>query len=174
MMFRRFVPIVATIALLFAYVPAPANAMSTATEIQLGKENDQQIRDSYTIVTDPLQNQWVNEVCQKLWAQAARKDVPYNVKILDVSDVNAFTTIGGYIYVNEGTLDFVQSDDELAGVLGHETGHIERRHAVTANNKASILNVLFGVASLFIPLVYRFGQLAQAGIQAKVSRDDEN
>ena len=54
--------------------------------------------------------------------------------------------MGGYIYINEGTLDFVQSDDELAGIIGHETGHIERRHAVTAQNKASILNVIFGVA----------------------------
>ncbi|HWT04203.1 MAG TPA: M48 family metalloprotease, partial [Xanthomonadales bacterium] len=118
--------------------------------------------------------QWVNEVSNKLWAQTARKDVPYSIKVLDVSDINAFSTLGGYIYINEGTLDFVQSDDELAGIIGHETGHIERRHAVTANNKASILNVIFGVASLFIPLVYRFGQLAQAGLQAKIARDDEN
>ncbi|HEV3089634.1 MAG TPA: M48 family metalloprotease [Candidatus Elarobacter sp.] len=161
-------------ALLSATIPAPAYALPTSTEVQLGKEYDKQITDSTIVVTDPLLNQWVNEISNKLWSQTARKDVPYSIKILDVSDINAFSTLGGYIYINEGTLDFVQSDDELAGIIGHETGHIERRHAVTSNNKASIMNVLFGVASLFIPLVYRFGQLAQAGLQARIARDDEN
>jgi predicted Zn-dependent protease len=172
--FRRIVVIALTVAMTSASIPAPAFAMPTSSEVQLGKEYDKQITDTTVIVTDPLLNQWVNDVSNRLWAQTARKDVPYSIKILDVPDVNAFSTLGGYIYINEGTLDFVQSDDELAGVIGHETGHIERRHAVTANNKASILNVIFGVASLFIPLVYRFGQLAQAGLQAKIARDDEN
>jgi predicted Zn-dependent protease len=172
--FRRIVVIALTVAMTSASIPAPAFAMPTSSEVQLGKEYDKQITDSTVVVTDPLLNQWVNDVSNRLWAQTARKDVPYSIKILDVPDVNAFSTLGGYIYINEGTLDFVQSDDELAGVIGHETGHIERRHAVTANNKASILNVIFGVASLFIPLVYRFGQLAQAGLQAKIARDDEN
>jgi Zn-dependent protease with chaperone function len=174
MPFRRFVVIALSIAMLSASIPAPALALPTSSEVQIGKEYDKQITDSTVIVTDPLLNQWVSDVSAKLWAQTARKDVPYSIKILDVSDVNAFSTLGGYIYINEGTLDFVQSDDELAGIIGHETGHIERRHAVTANNKASILNVLFGVASLFIPIVYRFGQLAQAGLQARIARDDEN
>jgi predicted Zn-dependent protease len=172
--FRRIVVIALTVAMMSASIPAPAFAMPTSSEVQIGKEYDKQITDSTVIVTDPLLNQWVNDVSNRLWAQTARKDVPYSIKILDVPDINAFSTLGGYIYINEGTLDFVQSDDELAGVIGHETGHIERRHAVTANNKASILNVIFGVASLFIPLVYRFGQIAQAGLQAKIARDDEN
>ncbi len=174
MPFRRTVVIALSMAMLCASIPSPSLALNTPTEIQIGKEYDKQITDSTVVVTDPLLNQWVNDISNKLWAQTARKDVPYSIKVLDVSDINAFSTLGGYIYLDEGTLDFVQSDDELAGVIGHETGHIERRHAVTSNNKASILNVLFGIASLFIPIVYRFGQLAQAGIQAKISREDEN
>ena len=173
-LFRRFAVIVLIVSMACASIPAPASALNTPTEIQIGKEYDKQITDQSVIVTDPLLNQWVNEIANKLWAQTARKDVPYSIKIIDEADINAFSTLGGYIYVNAGTLDFVQSDDELAGVLGHETGHIERRHAVTMNNKASILNVLFGVASMFIPLVYQFGSLAQAGLQARIARDDEN
>src|SRR5580704_7188367 len=72
-----------------------------------------------------------------------------------------------------GTLDFVQSDDELAGVIGHETGHIERRHVVQNANKAQLLNILFGIGSLFSPFLYRFGQLIEAGAMAKVQRQDE-
>jgi predicted Zn-dependent protease len=159
--------------MLCASIPSPALALSTAQEIQIGKQYDKQITDSSVIVTDPLLNSWVNEIAQRLWAQTARKDVPYSIKIIDDASINAFSTLGGYIYINEGTLDFAQSDDELAGVIGHETGHIERRHVVTASNKASILNVLFGIGSLFSPFLYRFGQLLQAGALAKVSRDDE-
>jgi predicted Zn-dependent protease len=174
MPFRRFVVIALSIAMLCATIPAPAYALPTSAEVQIGKQYDKQITDSTVVVTDPLLNQWVNDISNKLWNQTARKDVPYSIKILDVSDINAFSTLGGYIYINEGTLDFVQSDDELAGVIAHETGHIERRHAVTANNKASIVNVLFGIGSLFLPILSRFGQLAQAGIQARIARDDEN
>jgi len=170
---RRFVPIALIIALLSATIPSPALALSTQSEVQLGKETDKEITDSTTIVTDPLLNAWVNEISQKLWTQVARKDVPYNIKVLDVSDVNAFTTLGGYIYINEGTLDFSQSDDELAGVIAHETGHDERRHAITGNTKASIVNILFGIGSLFSPFLYRFGQIMQAGVLAKISRGQE-
>lgn len=173
MTLRRLGVIVLSVAMLCASIPAPASALSTQQEVQIGKQYDKQITDSSVIVTDPLLNGWVNEIGQKLWAQTARKDVTYSIKIIDESDINAFSTLGGYIYVNEGTLDFAQSDDELASVIGHETGHIERRHAVTMNNKASIMNVLFGIGSLFSPLLYRFGQLLQAGALAKISRDDE-
>jgi predicted Zn-dependent protease len=171
---RRFVVIALIVALSSASIPAPALALPTSSEIAIGKEIDKQITDTTVVVTDPLLNQWVNDISNKLWSETARKDVPYSIKILDVSDINAFSTLGGYIYINEGTIDFAQSDDELAGVIGHETGHIERRHAVTSANKASILNVIFGIASLFSPIMYRFGELIQAGVLAKISREDES
>ncbi len=173
MTLHRLLPVALIASLLGTAVPGPALAMSTSTEVAIGKQNDQQIRDSYTIVTDPLLNQWVNEVGNKLWSQVARRDVPYNVKILDEPDVNSFTTLGGYIYINEGALDFAQSDDELAGVIGHETGHNERRHTVTLPAKVQALNLLVGIASIFSPFVYRFGQLAEEGLIAKMSRADE-
>ncbi|MGP6188709.1 MAG: M48 family metalloprotease [Vulcanimicrobiaceae bacterium] len=173
MPFRRIVPLGLIVALLCASIPAPAEAMSTASEIQQAKQDDKQVMNQYNVVTDPLLNRWVNDVGNNLWAQTARKDVPYNIKILDTQDINSFTIGGGYIYVNEGLVDFVQSEDELAGVLGHETGHNERRHTVTLPAKAQILNLLFGVASIFSPIVYNFGGFAEAGIIAKAQRSDE-
>ncbi|HXP91929.1 MAG TPA: M48 family metalloprotease [Candidatus Binatia bacterium] len=170
---RRFTPFVLILAFVCASIPAPARATSTAQEIQMGKDYDRQVTSQNTVVTDPLENAWANGIAQKLWTQVARKDVPYNLKILEAGEVNAFSTVGGYVYLDEGLLDFVQSDDELAGVIGHETGHIERRHVVTLNNRTTILNILFGIGSLFSPFVYRFGQLAEAGIVARMQRDDE-
>lgn len=172
-MFARIAPIALILAFLSASIPAPVLAMSTSTEVQLGKQEDDSIVQSSTIETDPLLNAWVAQVSNKLFAQTARKDVPYNVKIIKDDAVNAFSTYGGYVYVDEGLLDFVQSDDELAGVLGHETGHIERRHAVTMQAKAQAIGLLFGIASLFSPFLYRFGQIAEAGIMSKMSRVDE-
>ena len=173
MSFRRLVHASLVASLVFASVPAPALAMSTAAEVEQAKEQEKGVLDQYNVVADPLLNAWVNEVGNNLWGQVARRDLPYNIKILDSPDVNAFTIGGGYVYVNEGLLDFVQSDDELAGVIGHETGHNERRHTVTLPAKAQALNLLFGIASIFSPFIYRFGQLAQAGILAKQQRADE-
>ena len=171
---RRAAAIAPIVAMLCASIPAPVLAMSTQQEVQTGTQYDKQITEQEVVVTDPLLNAWVNQVGNRLWAQTVRKDVTYSIKILDDPEVNAFSTLGGYIYVNAGTLDFVQSDDELAGVIGHETGHIERRHAVMMNNKVGIMNILFGVGSLLSPLIYEFGSLAEAGLAAKLSRQDEN
>ncbi|GAC1305559.1 MAG: hypothetical protein NVSMB19_17110 [Vulcanimicrobiaceae bacterium] len=173
MPFRRLLHGSLVLSFLVASLPAPALAVSTTSEIAQAKETEKQILNQYNVVSDPLLNAWVNDVGNKVWGQVARKDLPYNIKILDTADVNAFTIGGGYVYVNEGLLDFVQSDDELAGVIGHETGHNERRHTVTLPAKAQALNVLFGIASIFSPFIYRFGQLAQAGLMAKQSRADE-
>jgi predicted Zn-dependent protease len=173
MIYRRILHASLMLSLLCASMPAPAGAMSTAAEVEQAKEEEKQVLSEYNVVSDPLLNQWVNEVAERDWAQVARRDLPYNIKILDAPDINSFTLGGGYIYVNEGLLDFVQSDDELAGVIGHETGHNERRHTVTLPAKAQALNLLFGIASLFSPIIYHFGQLAEAGIIAKQQRSDE-
>jgi predicted Zn-dependent protease len=173
MMMRRIVPIFIVISLLSAATPAPSSAMSTAAEIQLGQAEDQQIVAGSVIETDPLLNAYVQGIAENLWNQVARKDVPYSVKIIKDDSINSFATMGGFLYVNEGLVDFVQSDDELASVVGHETGHIERRHVITTQSKAQILQILFGLASLFSPIIYNFGSIAEAGIMAKISREDE-
>ncbi|MGB8519792.1 MAG: M48 family metalloprotease [Candidatus Tumulicola sp.] len=172
-MIRRLASAVVLISMAIAAVPAPVKAMSTAAEIQLGQQEDQQIVAGSVIETDPLLNAYVQGIAENLWNQVARKDVPYSVKIIKDDSINSFATMGGFVYVNEGLVDFVQSDDELASVVGHETGHIERRHVITTQSKAEILNILFGIASLFSPLIYNFGGLAEAGLMAKISREDE-
>ncbi|MDE2481293.1 MAG: M48 family metalloprotease [bacterium] len=172
-MFRRIVPLVVILSLVGAICPTPARATSTQTEIEMGRASDEQIVETNVIETDPLLNAYVQKIANNLWREVARKDVPYNIKIIQDTDVNSFATLGGYVYINEGLIDFVQSDDELAGVIGHETGHIERRHVLTMQSKAQALNLLFGVAAIFSPLIYQFGNLMEAGAMAKISRADE-
>jgi predicted Zn-dependent protease len=172
-MFRRIVPLAVILSMLCAYIPLPARALSTASEVQMGAQYDKQIVQTNVMESDPLLNAYVQGIANKLWAQTARKDVPYNIKIIKAGDVNSFATLGGYIYVYEGLIDFTQSDDELASVIGHETGHIERRHVVTMQAKANAMGLLFGILSLFSPLIYNFGNVIEAGIMAKMSRADE-
>jgi len=172
-MLRRTVPLFTIIALLCATCPARVLALSTQKEIAMGQSYDQQVVASSVIETDPLLNAYVQGIAGNLWNQVARKDLPYNVKVIKDTQINSFATMGGFIYINEGLIDFVQSDDELAGVMGHETGHIERRHVITTQSKAEILDILFGIASMFSPIIYELGGLAEAGIIAKMERGDE-
>jgi predicted Zn-dependent protease len=170
---RRLITALVAFSLLCSIAPAPALAVSTAAEIQMGQSEDQQIVAGSVVETDPLMNAYVQGIAENLWNQVARKDVPYNIKVIKDDSINSFATMGGFVYIDEGLIDFVQSDDEFASVIGHETGHIERRHVITTQSKAEILDILFGLASMFSPLIYNFGGLAEAGLMAKISREDE-
>jgi predicted Zn-dependent protease len=172
-MIRRIVPLAVILSLLAAAVPAPVFALSTQAEIEMARGEDEQIVSTSVIETDPLLNMYVQRIAGNVWKQVARKDLPYNVKIIKDSSINSFATMGGYVYLDEGMIDFVQSDDELAGVIGHETGHNERRHVIAMQSKAQALNLLFGLASLFSPIIYQFGNLMEAGVFAKMERANE-
>ncbi len=172
-MLRRLAAFLTMMLFVGAICPAPVDATSTQTEVEMGRQEDEQIVETGVVETDPLLNAYAQKVAGNLWKQVERKDVPYNVKIMKDSSVNSFATLGGYVYLDEGLIDFVQSDDELAGVIGHETGHIERRHVLTSQAKLEGLNLLFGIASLFSPIIYEFGNLMEAGAYAKIERADE-
>ena len=170
---RRTAGLILILSLALASVPTPALAVSTQQEIRAGQAEDEQITRSEVVETDPLLNAYVQSIANRLWLQVARKDLPYNIKIIKASDINSFATEGGFVYIDEGLIDFVQSDDEFASVIGHETGHIERRHVVTMNAKAELLDILLSLASIFSPFVYFGGNFLGAMVMAKVSREDE-
>ena len=172
-MLRRIAAFLIMLFLAGAICPAPVDATSTQTEIEMGRQEDEQIVESSVIETDPLLNAYVQKIAGNLWKQVDRKDVPYNIKVIKDPEVDSFATLGGYIYIQEGLIDFVQSDDEFAGVIGHETGHIERRHVLTSQSKLTALNLLFGIASMFNPIMYEFGNLMEAGVYMKIERADE-
>jgi beta-barrel assembly-enhancing protease len=71
-----------------------------------------------------------------LWGDHQHSVFHYRYTVLQGEDVNAFSLPGGYIFVYEGLLKFVESDDELAGVLGHETAHAAFRHVATLEHQA--------------------------------------
>src|SRR5579872_6743560 len=154
-------------------IPSQALAVSTATEVQIGQQAARQVEQENALVTDPVLNSWVNSIGDNLSQFRARPDIKYKFKVIDTNDINAFSLPGGFVYLNFGLLNFVNSEDELAGVMGHEMGHVERRHSITLNAKAQVLNILLGLLSIASPFVYRFGNMIDALSVLKMSRVDE-
>ena len=70
----------------------------------------------------------VEEILQKISKNVSRKGINYKLSILKSDEINAFATLGGYLYITTGLLDFVDSYDELAFIIGHEVAHEDRLH----------------------------------------------
>lgn len=152
------------------------NLMSEAQEIALGKEADGQIRQEMGIVDNPALQQYVDRIARPLAQQSERPNLPWTFTVVDAPAVNAFALPGGYIYVTRGILAHLNSEAELAGVLGHEIGHVTARHSAAQYSKqtAGSLGLLLG--QIFVPELRPFGQAAQQGLGLlflKFGRDDE-
>jgi len=154
-------------------MPLPAYAMSTEKEVAQGASESGAVDRQSIIVTDPFLTSWVDRIGDNLSKYRARTDITYHFEIIDSSEINSFALPGGFIHLDVGLLNFANSDDEVAGVMGHEMGHIERRHVVTLNQKGNILGILIGVLSLFSPIAYALGGYGGDLIFNKFSREDE-
>ena len=100
-----------------------------ADEIALGKRVDEYIRHQFYLRNDPKLNKTLNEITQRLTAVSERKTLPFTCNIIQSHSINAFSAPGGYIYVTEGLLKFAETEDEVAGIIGHEVAHASLRHA---------------------------------------------
>ncbi|HTZ11422.1 MAG TPA: Maf and M48 domain-containing protein [Candidatus Margulisiibacteriota bacterium] len=103
---------------------------STDKEVQMGKAIAKEVEKEYKFADDPLLKERVERVGKRIAAVSDRKEINYSFNVLDDEEVNAVSLPGGYVYVNKGLLDKIESDDELAGVLAHEVGHIVARHSI--------------------------------------------
>src|SRR5579875_562285 len=121
-------------AVLLPAVQAPARAqlfgVSEQQEIQIGREVERQLARKPGFVNDPALTQYVTGIGLKLAKVSERPTLPWTYHVLQDTQVNALAAPGGFIFVTRGLLRFVQSDSELAFVLGHETTHVAHRHAV--------------------------------------------
>ena len=106
--------------------------ISQKREITIGKNTDSQMRQTYKISTDQRLNQQINDIGQRLAVFSKRNNLKYTFTVLDDELVNAFAAPGGYIYITKGILKKLRNKDEIAGVLGHEIGHVVHRHASKA------------------------------------------
>jgi predicted Zn-dependent protease len=179
---RRAASLVAAAALVGACATNPAtgkrqvNFYSEAQEIQMGREADQQISAQLGLVEDAEIQRYVAEVGAKLAASSERPGLPWSFKVVDDPAVNAFALPGGFIYVTRGILAHMGSEAELAGVLGHEIGHVTAQHSVNQLSKQQLAVGGLMVGMILSPELARAGDLAQTGLGLlflKYGRDDE-
>jgi predicted Zn-dependent protease len=150
--------------------------VSESEEIQMGREADPQITASIGLVDDPELQSYVSGLGMRLAEVSERPNLPWSFKVVDDPIVNAFAVPGGFIYVTRGILASFDSEAELAGVLGHEVGHVTARHSANQISRQQLQQIGLGVGMIFSETVRDYGSLAAAGLQVmnlSFSRGDE-
>src|SRR5256885_6295062 len=152
---RRFALAALVVAAACATNPATGERqlsfMSEEKEIALGQENDAQVRQEMGSYDDRVLQDYVTTVGLKLAMVAERPGLPWHFTVADVPAVNAFALPGGYIYITRGILPFLDDESQLAGVLGHEIGHVTGRHAASQYSKSVASQVGLIAASIIAP-----------------------
>lgn len=122
--------------------------MSEKRELEIGAEEHAKVMQTMAVVEDEDLNAYIEEVGQRLAAVSDRPDLSFKFTIIDSPEINAFALPGGYVYINRGLLTYLNSEAELAAVLGHEIGHITARHAVQQQSRGSLARVASGVGGI--------------------------
>jgi predicted Zn-dependent protease len=148
--------------------------LSESDEIKLGRQTDAQVRKQYGVYEDQKLNAYLNDMCQRLAKVSHRPNLPYKFEMVDASAVNAFAVPGGYVYFTRGILANLNSEAELAGVMGHELGHITARHSAQQYSRAQLAQFGVLVGGLFLgDLVSGVAQLGVGMLFLSFSRDNE-
>lgn len=156
--------------------------LTAEQEKKIGAEEAKKVEQQMGLLEDAALVPYMENVGQRLAEQSPRRDVAYRFHIVDMVEPNAFALPGGYVYVTRGLLALVNSEDELAGVVGHEIGHVAARHSVQKISRqgpfALVTNVVAGVTGLVSPLVGNIvggvGEFAQSLVFSPYSRSQEN
>lgn len=163
--------IIFTCFMLLGMQPAHAGMISLEQEIEMGRETGQYLEAKYGVVQDQALQERVNNIGQKLAAVCGRDEIKFSFKVLNSDEVNALACPGGFVYVFKGLIDYMPTDTELAGVLGHEIGHVSQKHTVHAIEKQMWTTLLLIAATKGQGL--GLVQAAQQAIFAGYSRTDE-
>ena len=150
--------------------------ISEDQEIALGRDSAEQIAQQLALVGDDELQQYVANIGQSLAAASERPDLPWTFQVVDDPAPNAFALPGGFIFVTRGLLALMDSEAELAGVLGHEIGHVTARHSVVQLSRQQLAQLGLGLGMVLSPELAQFGDLAGAGLNLlflSYGRNDE-
>lgn len=145
-------------------------------ELALGKQTDQDVISTYGIYDHQNLQNYANELGQKMSRVSHRPNLKWEFKVLDTPVINAFAVPGGYVYLTRGILTYLNSEAELAGVVGHEIGHVSARHTAKAYSKSMLAQLGLGIGGMLSETVRKYGGVAEFGVGLlflKFSRDNE-
>lgn len=149
------------------------SSISDRQEISLGGQINQELinQRQIRIYNNPSLTSYVNQIGQRLAAKSNRPSIPYVFQVVDDKAVNAFATMGGYVYVNTGLLQLADNEAELASVMSHEIGHIVGRHAIQQMRQAAITQGLASAVGLNRNVLVKLG--TDIAIKRRGSRQHE-
>jgi predicted Zn-dependent protease len=161
------------------------SVMSEEREIAEGRKAHQQVLKEYGVVDNPRLQAYVNDLGQGLARLSHRDHLRWHFTLLDSPEINAFALPGGYVYVTRGIMAYLDSEANLAGVIGHEIGHVTARHGAQRATReqdaglgllaASVLGAVLesrGISGAG-KLTDQVSQTVAAGYIASYGRDQE-
>ncbi|HYM87478.1 MAG TPA: M48 family metalloprotease [Nitrospiraceae bacterium] len=155
--------------------------ISVEQEKKIGEEEAKKVEAQMGLLDDTQFHPYLDTLGQRLAKESPRQDVTHQFHVADMAEPNAFALPGGYVYVSRGLLALVNSEDELAGVVGHEIGHVAARHTVQKISKqgpfAAVFGIASGLAGIVSPLAANIiggvGDLTQGLLFSPYSRSQE-
>ncbi|NJK47139.1 M48 family metalloprotease [Candidatus Gracilibacteria bacterium] len=149
------------------------SSISDSQEVQLGQQINQQLirQNQIRILNNASLNSYLNQIGQRLAKTSNRPNLPYKFQIINDKQINAFATMGGYVYINRGLMLEADNEAELASVVAHEIGHIVERHSIDQMREAAISQGLLSAAGLDRDTFVNIG--VQLAVSLPNSRQDE-
>ena len=139
--------------------------LSARQEVALGEQiNEELLSKQVRLFRNPEAQNYINQIGQRLVQASDRPNIPYTFQVIDDRNINAFATMGGFVYVHTGLIAAASNEAELASVIAHEIGHIAGRHAIKQMRQAA---VAAGVASA---VGVDRNKLVQIGVELALNR----
>lgn len=151
--------------------------VNESQEIQMGLNADPGIITSMGLDPDSNRQRYVRALGMRLASTSERPNLPWTFRVIDDPVVNAFAIPGGHVYVTRGIMAHLNSEAELAGVMGHEIGHVTARHSVQQMSRQQIAQLGLVLGTVIDPKLERYAGAASQGLGLlflKYSRDDES
>ena len=143
-------------------------------EVEIGRGIAATVAGRWRLVDDDALNQYVNLVGQVVAQQSPRAgEITYRFAVLDTDEVNAFAAPGGYVFVTRGALDIMESEAELAAVLGHEVAHVDLKHILRRVQRADAFQNMSQEAQLTGPVMDRILEFGASTLFTGLERGDE-
>jgi len=157
------------------------NLFKPEQDVQMGQEYAKEIERQLPIISDPTLHAYVNRIGQRLVNGIEGEKFPFTFKVVNDPSINAFALPGGPMYVHTGLIAAADNEAQIAGVLGHEMGHVMLRHGTNQASKANLIQIPAMIAAGMMDQGSMMGQMASLGIGLgansvlmKFSRSAEN
>jgi predicted Zn-dependent protease len=121
-----------------AVTAAPARFLTEADEVKIGQQTKTEVLAQMPAFPNPDIRDYVTSIGQKMVAKTSRTNLPWEFYVVQTKEVNAFAAPGGFVFVTTGALRLMKNEAQLAGVLGHEVAHVDKKHSIKGIQQALV------------------------------------